>query len=184
MNDRTFCLHCLAPPVFSDIMFDSTASRRGNRCAHVFATDFGWARAFPMASRSEAHEIMSLLFARDGVLPACIHDNTKEMLQDKFYQKLKDAACHLKKLEPYTPWSNAVEREIKELKKGAGHKLLKSRAPKPLWDDCLDLEAYVRSNTAHEIYKLDGEVSKTVMSDETSDISQFFELERFEWVMF
>ena len=42
----------------------------------------------------------------------------------------------------------------------------------------------IRSNTAHEIYKFDGEVPKTVMSGKTSDISQFFELEWFEWVMF
>ena len=79
---------------------------------------------------------------------------------------------------------NAAERKIKELKKGAGHKLLRSRAPKCLWDDCLELEAYIRANSAHEIYQLGKEVSKTVMSDNTSDISQFCKLEWFEWVMF
>ena len=114
-----------------------------------------------------------MLFARYGVLPACICDNAKEMVQGKFifnnanemvqgkfYQKLKDAACHLKLLELYTHWSNNAEREIKELEKGAGHKLSQSRAPKHLWDDCLELEAYIRSKMAHEIYKLDGEYPK------------------------
>ena len=48
----------------------------------------------------------------------------------------------------------------------------------------MELEVYIRSNTAHEIYKLDGEVLKTVMSEEISDISQFCELEWFEWAMF
>ena len=62
--------------------------------------------------------------------------------------------------------------------------MLQSRSPKHLWDACLELEAYIRSNTAHDIYKLDGEVPKTVMSGELSDISQFFKLEWFEWVMF
>ena len=62
--------------------------------------------------------------------------------------------------------------------------MLQSRAPKCLWDDFLKLETYIRSNTAHEIYKLDGDVPKTVMSGETSDMSQFFELDCFEWVMF
>ena len=42
---------------------------------------------------------------------------------------LKDTACHLKQLKQYTFWSIAAEWEIKELKKGAGHKLLRSRAP-------------------------------------------------------
>ena len=119
-----------------------------------------------------------------GCPTACICDNAKEMIQGKFYQMLKDAACHLKHLEPYTPWSNAAEREIEELKKGGSHKLLQSRAQKHLWDDCLELEVYIRSNTAHDIYKVDGEVPKTLVSGETSDNSQFCKLEWFEWVMF
>ena len=77
-----------------------------------------------MASRNEAHETLLLLFARDGVPPACICNNAKEMVQGKFYLKLKDAACDLKQLDPYTPWSNAAEREIKVLKRGVGCELL------------------------------------------------------------
>ena len=90
----------------------------------------------------------------------------------------------MKQLEPYTPWSHAAEREIKELKKGASCKLLLSRAPKCWWDDCFELEAYIRSNTAREICKLDGEVSEIVMSGETSNINQFCKLEWFKCIMF
>ena len=90
----------------------------------------------------------------------------------------------LKQSEPYIPWSNAAEREIKELTKGAGHNLLRYRAPKHLRDDYSGLEAYIMSNTAHEIYKLDREVTKTVMLAATSDIIQLSELEWFKWVMF
>ena len=64
----------------------------------------------------------------------------------------------LKQLEPYTSQSNAEERKIKELKIEARHKLLKTKAPKCLWDDCLELEAYLRFNTVHDIYKVDGEI--------------------------
>ena len=45
------------------------------------------------ASRSEAHESLSLLFARDSIPPACICDSTEEIIQGKFCQKLKDAMC-------------------------------------------------------------------------------------------
>ena len=145
------------------MMFSSTVSRRGNRYAQVYATNVGWARAFQMASRSEEHETLSLLFAGGGVLTVCLCNNAKEMIQDEFHQKLKDTAFQFKQLKPYTPSSNAAEREIKELKKGAGHKLCFQREPRHLWGDCLELEAYSSSNTAHEIHKLDGEVPKTVM---------------------
>ena len=68
-NDRNLSYHCLACPVFSDWMFASTVSKRGNRFAQVYVTDLRWARAFPMASRSEEHETLLLMFARDGVPP-------------------------------------------------------------------------------------------------------------------
>ena len=152
INDRILSYYCLAHPIFSDVMFASTVSRRGNRCAQAYPTDFGWAIAFPMASRNEAHETLTLLVAGNGILSACICEYAKEMIKGKFYQKFKDAACQLKQLEPCTQWPNAAERQIKELKKGTGCKWLWSRAPKHLWDDCLELEAYIRSNCAHEIY--------------------------------
>ena len=61
--------------------FAHTVTRMSNRCAQVYATDFGWARDFPMAARSEAHETLLLLFVRDGVLPAFICNNAKEIIQ-------------------------------------------------------------------------------------------------------
>ena len=92
--------------------------------------------AFPRVFRSEAHKTLFLLFVRDGVPPTCICNNAKEIIQGKFSEKLKKAACHLKQFEPYTPWSNAAEKEKKELMKWAGCKVLKSKAPKHLWDKC------------------------------------------------
>ena len=50
-------------------MVVSTESRRGNKFAQV-ATDFDWTSIHPVAYRSEAHETLSLLFARDDVPPS------------------------------------------------------------------------------------------------------------------
>ena len=101
-----------------------------------------------------------LLFEWDDIPPACISHNVNDMIKGKFYQKLKVIACQQKQLKPYTPWSNAAEGEIKELEKGAGCKLLQSRASKCLWDDCLELEAYIRSNTTYDTYKIDDRYPK------------------------
>ncbi len=54
--------------------------------------------------------------------------------------------------------------------------MLASGAPRWLWDDCLELEAYIRSHHVTSIYRLDGKVPETSMSGETTDISQFCEL--------
>ena len=74
------------------------------------------------------------------------------------------------------PGQMLQKREIKE-KKGASHKLLRSRAPKCVWDDCIELEAYIRYNTYISLME-------TKISCKSSDISQFCKLEQFEWVMF
>jgi hypothetical protein len=62
--------------------------------------------------------------------------------------------------------------------------MVRAGAPKPFWADAIELEAYVHSNTAHDIFILQGEVPETVMSGETSDISQFCEFTFYDWIMF
>ena len=69
--------HCWAHLVFSDTMIANTFSRRSNRCALLHVTDLGWATAFPIASRNEAHEIVPLLIDKDCVQSACICNNAK-----------------------------------------------------------------------------------------------------------
>ena len=170
--------------VYSDTLISKVKSKRGNLYAQVFATKFGWCRVFPMRLKSEAHHALSLLFARDGVPPTIVVDGSKEQTQGKFRHKARQADCHLWAVEPHSPWSNAAEAAIRELKRGAGRKMIKSGAPKRLWDYCLELEALIRSNTALDIYELRGQVPETVMSGETSDILPFVELEWYQWVMF
>ena len=117
---------------------------------------FSWSHLFPMKRKSEVHEVLFLLFQQDGVPLAVICDSAKEMILGEFNQKFKEALCHLKRMEHFTPWSNAAKRDIKKLKKGSNRKLIKSGTPKRLWNDCFELKFYIRSNTTHGIYKLDG----------------------------
>jgi hypothetical protein len=47
-NDRMLRYKQLPHTTFTDTMFAGTPSRSGNKCAQVYATSFGWARAHPM----------------------------------------------------------------------------------------------------------------------------------------
>lgn len=62
--------------------------------------------------------------------------------------------------------------------------MLSSQCPMQLWDDCLEFQALIHSNMALDIYELQGEVPETIVSGETSDISQFFQHYWYEWIMF
>ena len=183
-NDRNLRYRRLPVTLFGDTLESSVKSLRGNRYAEVFGTSFGWTRAFPMRKKSEAHDALSLLFSRDGVPAVMVVDGSKEQTLGKFRKKCREADCHIRQTEPYTPSSNAAEGCIRELKRGVGRKMTRMKSPKPLWDHCLELQAHKRSNTCHDIYELDGEVPETIVSGQTSDISPFIEYEWYEWCMF
>ena len=60
----------------------------------------------------------------------------------------------------------------------------KMKSPKVLWDDCLEFEAYIRSNRTLDIFDMDGMTPETNMSEETSDITIFCEFRWYQWVYF
>ena len=124
----------------------------------------GSERTSTMKRKSDAHEGLSLLAQRDGVLITITCDNAKEQIMGKFCCKCCEVEMCVKQTEPHTPWSNAVECTIQELKCGAGQKMAKSSCLAKLWDNCLELEAYIRSHTALDKYELQGQAPKTIMS--------------------
>eukprot|EP00804_Cyclotella_cryptica_P019304 CCRYP_006183-RA/>CCRYP_006183-RA protein AED:0.20 eAED:0.20 QI:0/0/0/1/0/0/5/0/657 len=147
--------------LYSDTMFcPKVTSARGYKMAQIFASDFGWSRYYPMTRKSKAHDALGLLFVREG------------------------STLLLASTEPYSPWSNSAKREIRELKKGAAQKLTRSGAPLRLRCFALEYESYVRLHTAHDIYRLDGQVPETIVSGETVDISPFCEFGFWDWVKF
>jgi hypothetical protein len=107
-----------------------------------------------MKLKSDAHDLLSLLFQRDGVAPKMIMDGSKEQTLGRFKKKCQDADCRIKQTEPYSPWQNTAMGAIRELKKAARWKMVRAGALKPFWADAIELEAYVCSNTAHDIFPL------------------------------
>ena len=107
-------------------------------CAQVFATAEGWTRAYPMQSKSQAHEALSMLHQQVGVPNVMIMDGSKEQILGQFWHKCQQAGLHVKQTKPYSPWQNAAEGAICKLKKGSGREMVQSQAPKKLWDYCLE----------------------------------------------
>jgi hypothetical protein len=113
-----------------------------------------------------------------------VMDGANAQIQGDFQRKLSEAGCHIKQTEPHTSTSNAAEGSIRELKRGGGRKMVRSGAPKRLWDDCLVREAYVRSSTALDILSLERKLTDTIVKGQTSDISPLTEYAWYEWVKF
>ncbi|KAL7475332.1 hypothetical protein ACHAW6_001253 [Cyclotella cf. meneghiniana] len=148
--------------LYSDTLFcPKVPSAQGYMMAQIFVTDVGWSQSYPMSHKNQANDALGLLFAWEGVLPKMIVDGAKETKLGEFAWKCKEAMCYLHGTEPYSPWSNFTECEIRELKKGAARKLTRSRAPRWLWCFVMEYKSYVHLHTAHDIYQLDGHDPKT-----------------------
>jgi hypothetical protein len=68
------------------------------------------------SAKGDAHETLSLAFQHDGVPPTMVTDDSKEPTKGEFRRKLKEADCHPRVTEPYSPWQQAAEGCIYELK--------------------------------------------------------------------
>ena len=79
---------------------------------------------------------------------------------------------------------NAAEINVRELKRASARKMMSTNSPKKLWDHSLELEAIVRSHTAHDHFGLDGEVPETLMTGRPGDISHICEYSWYQWVMY
>ena len=62
--------------------------------------------------------------------------------------------------------------------------MTKMKSPKVLWDDCLELESYIRPNTALNIFNLDKMTPETKMLGEISVITTFCEFGWYQLVYF
>jgi hypothetical protein len=151
-NDQMLQYKHVLHTMFSDTLFAGSISQQDNNMAQAYATSFGWARAHPMKCKGDAHETLFFVLQRDGVPPTMVTDDSKEQTKREFRCKLKEADCHPQVTEPNSPWQQAAEGCIHELKRGSSRKMIKTESPKCLWDHCLELEAYVCSCTSNDIY--------------------------------
>jgi hypothetical protein len=66
-NDHNMRYRRLGIDMYTDTLFASEKSKRGNKAAQVYGTSFGWSRAYGMKSKGEAHESYSILCSKVGV---------------------------------------------------------------------------------------------------------------------
>ena len=71
-----------------------------------------------------------------------------------------------------------------DLKRGLSRQFINMCLHKRLWDHFIQLQALIRSYTAHKNYEVDGKVPETCMTGQTDDISNIWEYSWYEWVIF
>ena len=73
--------------LYTDTLESGIALHRGNNYAQVFAHRNTWCKAYPMKTKGQAHEALSLLFAQEGVPNKMIMDGLKKQTMGEFRHK-------------------------------------------------------------------------------------------------
>jgi hypothetical protein len=117
---------------YSDTFFSSVQSVRGNTMGQLFVNDVGFYHFIPMASKAEAGNAL-LEFIQEIGIPSSLHtDDAKELTSGKWEQVRKDHGIKQTIAEPYSPFQNRTEVNIRELKKHVRHLMSRTKTPKGL----------------------------------------------------
>ena len=120
----------LSTDIFTHTMLVRIKSRCGYTCEQIYTHSNTWCKAYPTKTKGEAHHSLSLLFTYEGVLKTHIMDGAKEQVMGEFNRKARQADCHVKQMEHCSPWQNAADTTIMELKMGTGRKMIRTGSPK------------------------------------------------------
>jgi hypothetical protein len=141
---------------YSDTLFSTVPSLRNNLVAQIFVNDIGFTRVTPMRSKADAGHAL-LEFIQDIGVPSALHtDNAKEMMTGKWETVQKDHQIKQTLTEPHSPFQNRAEIGIREVKKHVRRIMNNVKAPKHLWDFCVQHVADLRTLTAQPLYSLHG----------------------------
>ncbi len=166
---------------YSDTFFATTKSTRGNTMAQLYVNDAKYMRIMPMRRKADAHHTLQELIQDIGI-PAAIHcDGAKELQLGKWRDTCNDYGIKLTSTEPYSPWQNRAEVNIREAKKKSIHRLMtKTKTPKVLWDYCASYVAEIISLTANDLYAVNGRTPHELVTGNTPDISEWSEFAWYE----
>ncbi len=73
--------------VLTNTMFASTLSQRSIKCVQIFSSNFQWSHSYPIKTKGQVHEALSLMFQCEGVPLLMVMDSSKEQTLGKFHLK-------------------------------------------------------------------------------------------------
>jgi hypothetical protein len=141
----------------------------------MYTNDVDFTKFYPMKKKSDASDTV-IMFMQDIGIPSELHsDDAKELTLSKMGDLTRQFWIKTTQSEPYSPWQVRAELCIKEVKKAVRHTMLKTRAPKRLWDFCTTYQCELRCLIAHPHPKLQGWTPYEIVTGRTPDISEYLD---------
>lgn len=124
---------CLKGTFYADTLFFFTAkSIRGFKCVHLIGNGLGFSRFMPMELKSDAHLSLTSFIQQHGVMENLIVDNDPTMAYEEWRKTVREFRINQRTTEPYSPWQNRAELDVREIKRSIRRFTKRSGSPKRL----------------------------------------------------
>lgn len=175
---------------YSDTCFFKSKSIRSYTCAQVTTDGNGFSHFWPMEDVNRAHEGLQNIILTDGVPDTLItdehavHGGQPHIRNTKWQALAKEYGILQKFTEPYSPWQNLAEQEIKEIKRDIRRFTYKFNSPRQLWCYLGELVASIRRLKSSMNARLRERTPYEVRMGYTPDISPYISFHWYEFVYY
>ena len=170
---------------YADIMESKVTSIDSHKYAHVIGNGRGFCKVYPMEHKNESIHSLDDFVKKVGIPEILISDNDSTMEGWKEWkQRIRKYGIQPKYTEPYSPFQNKAELDIRELKRKIRRFQDRSKSPKRLWNYLIILCAKIRSFVAGTQSDLNGRCAYEQVYGWTPDISVFIMHQWYEVVAF
>ena len=170
---------------YADIMESKVLSIDAHKYAHIIGNGRGFCKVYPMEHKNETIHSLDDFVKKIGVPEILICDNDSTMEGwGEWKKRIRKYGIEPRYTEPYSPFQNKAELDIRELKRKIRRFQERSRSPKRLWNYLAVLCAKIRSFIAGTQPDLQGRCAYEHVFGWTPDISVFVMHEWYEVIAF
>ncbi|KAI2507886.1 hypothetical protein MHU86_6544 [Fragilaria crotonensis] len=148
---------------YADIMEPKIKSIDSQRYAHIIGNGRGYTKAYPMERKNESIYALDDFVKKVGIPEVLLCDNDATMEGwGEWKKRIRKYSIDPKYTEPYSPFQNKAELDIRELKRMIRRFQDKTRSPRRLWNYLVhgwtpDISLYVMHGWYEVISYLDND---------------------------
>jgi hypothetical protein len=103
-----------------------------------------------MKMKAEAPNTLISFMQDDIGIPSELHsDDAKELTQGQMKELARESWIKTSQSEPYSPWQVRAKLAIREIEKAVRDTMIRTDAPKRLWDYCTIYHCKIRDLITH-----------------------------------
>jgi hypothetical protein len=128
---RTAVPHLLYPHLkgtnYADTLFMNKASIWGFICTYVIGNGLGFTRFWPMVSKADSYESLWYFVQDIGIMEQLVADGDPTMAYKAWKDTIREFRIKQTTTEPYSPWQNCAELDVRAVKRGIWRFTTKTR---------------------------------------------------------